>query len=325
MTYTHTMLIGTLKPTPPFDFDKTLDAVSRLPLVMDIPRGGEYWRALHVGEQVALVRVCSHRTVNDPRLDVHLVAASGPVDAEVILAKLRHLLSTDEDLNPFYTCAREDAALWETVEPLQGLRFIRAESVFEGLMVTIIEQQIALTAAQRAERWLVEWAGNCIVHDGAAYYAFPRPSRIAAAQVADLIPLKITFRRMQLLIDLAQQTVSGQFDPEALRETTPQIAFDSLIRLRGIGRWTAAWTLTRGLSGHYAVGYNDVALQAAVNRYFYGQPGRAASQVVSETFEPYGEYASLAAFYTLMRWVFERYVPTDASFNTTGPSVPPPE
>jgi DNA-3-methyladenine glycosylase II len=319
------MLIGTLNPTPPYNFDMTLDAVGRLPLVMDIPRNGEFWRALHVGEQIALVRVCSHGTVNAPRLTVHLVAANGAVDAEIILAKLRHLLGADEDLNPFYTFARNDVALWETVEPLQGLRFIRAESMFEGLAVTVIEQQIALTAAQRAERWLVEWAGNRIVHDGTAYYAFARPSQIAAAQVADLIPLKITFRRMQLLIDLAQQMESGQFDLEALRVMSPQAAFDTLIRLRGIGHWTAAWTLTRGLSGHYAVGYNDVALQAAVNRYFYGQPGRATSEVVSDTFERYGEYANLAAFYTLMRWVFDRYEPADASFNTTGPSAPPPE
>jgi 3-methyladenine DNA glycosylase/8-oxoguanine DNA glycosylase len=319
------MLIGTLKPTPPYNFDITLDAVARLPPVMDIVRGVELWRALHVAEQIALVRVCSRGTAHDPLLDVHLVAASGVVDTEVILAQLRHLLGTDEDLGAFYAFVRMDAALWETVEPLQGLRFIRAASMFEGLTVTIIEQQIALTTAQRAERWLVEWAGNCIVHDGAAYYAFPRPSQLAAAQVADLIPLKITFRRMQLLIDLAQQTASGQFDPETLRVMTPRAAFDTLIRLHGIGQWTAAWTLTRGLSGHYAVGYNDVALQAAVNRYFYGQPGRAASEVVSNTFERYGEYANLAAFYTLMRWVFDRYEPADASFNTTGPSVPPPE
>jgi DNA-3-methyladenine glycosylase II len=319
------MLIGTLKPTPPYDFEKMLDATVRFPPVMDIVRGGEYWRALYVGEQIALVRVCGRGTVWNPRLDVHLVAASSAVDAGIVLAKLRHILSTDEDLNPFYAVARKDAALWETVEPLQGLRFIRAEGMFEGLMVTVIEQQIALTAALRAERWLVEWAGNQIVHDGAAYYAFARPAQIAAARVADLIPLKITFRRMQLLIDLAQQTTSGRLDLEALREMPPSKAFDSLIHLRGVGRWTASWTLTRGLSGHYAVGYDDVALQAAVNRYFYGQPGRAASEVVGDTFAPYGEYAGLAAFYTLMRWVFDRYEPTDASFNTTGPVVPPPE
>jgi len=319
------MHIGSLKPIPPYDFDRMLDGLGRFQAVTDIARGGEYWRALWIGDQIALVQVCSHGTVDAPLLDVHLAAVTGPVNRDAILARLRHILSTDEDLNLFYALASNDAVLWETVQPLRGLRMIRAESVFEGLMTTVIEQQIALTAAVRAERWLVEWAGNRITHGGETYYAFPTPSQIGAAQMADLIPLKITFRRMQLLIDLAQQAASGQFDPEALRNLHPCEAYDRLVNLRGIGNWTAAWTLSRGLSGHYAVGYNDVALQAAVNRYFYGQTGRATAEVVSQTFGRYGAYAGLAAYYTLMRWVFDRYEPVAASLSTTGPSEPPPE
>ena len=319
------MLIGTLKPTSPYDFDRMLDMLGRFHPVMDIARNGEYWRALHVGQEVALARVCNQGTAVSPRLDVYLMAATGAVDHDTVLARVRNMLSVSEDLNPFYAFARKEPALWETVEPLRGLRFIRAETAFEALIITVIEQQIALKAAQRAERWLVEWAGNGVAHEGRTYYAFPTPAQLAAAQVRDLIPLKITFRRMQLLIDLAQQTAAGQLNPEALRQMPVQSAYDSLVRLRGIGDWTAAWTLTRGLSGHYAVGYNDVALQAAENRYFYKQPGRATTEVVQRTFERYGQYAGLAAFYTLMRWVFDRYELTDASFNTTEPAAPPPE
>jgi DNA-3-methyladenine glycosylase II len=319
------MFIGSLKPIPPYDFDRMLDAIGRFQAVTDIAHGGDYWRALWVGGQIALVQVCRPGTVSAHRLDVHLAAATGSVDTDTILARLRHILSTDEDLNPFYAVASEDPVLWETVEPLQGLRLMRAESMFEGLMTTVIEQQIALTAAVRAERWLVEWAGNQIKHAGETYYAFPIPSQIGAARVTDLIPLKITFRRMQLLIELAHQVASGQLDLEALSHVHPRDAHERLIGLRGIGDWTAAWTLSRGLSGYYAVGYNDVALQAAVNRYFYGQQGRATAEVVSQTFERYGAYGGLAAYYTLMRWVFDRYEPVAASLSTTGPSEPPPE
>ena len=202
---------------------------------------------------------------------------------------------------------------------------MRADSMFEALVLTVIEQQIALKTAHRAERWLVEWAGNAITHEGETYYAFPTPEQIAAAEIADLIPLKITFRRMRLLIDVARAEVTGQLNIESLRDISPSSAVERLLLLHGVGRWTAAWTLARGLSGHYAVGYNDVALQAAVNQYFYGQAGRATTEVVSNTFERYGEYAGLAAYYTLLRWVFDRYPPTDASFNTTAPSAPPPE
>jgi DNA-3-methyladenine glycosylase II len=189
----------TIKPTPPYDFARMLAVEERFHPVMDIVRNGEYWRALHVGDQIALARVCSQGTVDKPLLDVHLVAATGDVDHQMLHNQLSHILSADEDLNPFYAFAASDHALWETVAPLRGLRLMRAASVFEGLMVTIIEQQITLKNAQRAERWLVEWANNSILHLGETYYAFPTPQQIAAAQVADLIPLKITFRRMQVL------------------------------------------------------------------------------------------------------------------------------
>ncbi len=312
-------LVGMIKPTPPYNFAKMLAVLARFHPVMDIVREGDYWRALHVGEQVALVRVRSQGTVDTPLLEVHL--AAGEADSALLLQKLRHILSADEDLTPFYARAMSDAALWETVAPLRGLRLIRAASVFEALIITIIEQQIALTAAQRAERWLVEWAGNAISYQNESYYAFPTRQQIAAAEVADLIPLKITFTRMQLLIDLAR----GELDLESLRTVGAAMAYERLLGLRGVGHWTAAWTLTRGLSGHYAVGDNDVALQAAANRYFYGQTGRTTSEVVSATFARYGEYAGLAAFYTLMRWVLDRYSPPSANLSTTEPSAPPPE
>lgn len=312
-------LIGTIRPTPPYDFAAMLAVLERFHPVMDIVRNGEYWRALHVGGQVALVRVRSQGTVNAPLLEVHL--AAGGADNTLLLRQLRHILSADEDLNPFYAYAMSDAALWETVAPLRGLRLIRSASVFEALAVTVIEQQIALLTAQRAERWLVEWAGNSVSYEGERYYAFPTPSQIAAAEVADLIPLKITFRRMQLLIDLAR----GELDMESLCTLDTATAYERLVSLRGVGHWTAAWTLTRGVSGHYAVGHNDVALQAAVNRYFYGHPGRTTSEIVSETFARYGAYAGVAAFYILMRWVFDRYSPPGASLSTTAPSAPPPE
>ena len=55
------------------------------------------------------------------------------------------------------------------------------------------------------------------------------------------------------------------------------------------------------------IGSADVALRAAVNHYYHGLPGRADVAVVEQTFAQYGEFAGLAAFYTIMRWAFDRY------------------
>ena len=111
--------------------------------------------------------------------------------------------------------------LAQTVQMLYGLHSLQADLLFEALALTMIEQQIALRMAQTAERWLLAWGGELIGYEGEAYYAFPRPEQIAAATVDDLTPLKITFMRMQRLIDLAR--AAEQL--EALRDQPTEIAY----------------------------------------------------------------------------------------------------
>jgi DNA-3-methyladenine glycosylase II len=195
------------------------------------------------------------------------------------------------------------------VESLVGLPELRTASVFEALMQTVIEQQISWVTAQKAQRWLVEWVGNKIEYDGQVHYAFPSPEQIAAVTVDDLKPLKITFKRMALMIDLAEQVASGQLDLEGLRDVSPAEAYKRLLAIKGIGHWTAVVTLERAFGHTDWVAYNDVVLQAATNRYLLGGNGRISPELVSQTFAQYGDHAGLAARYTMFRWVFEQYPP----------------
>lgn len=298
------MLIGMLYPAHSYDFRKTI-AAARFHTVLDVIRDGECWRAVRIGENLALVRVAQKS--DPPALDVSLIHATGEVDPDLLLSKVSHMIGIDADMSPFYEQARKDATLWNIVEPLYGLNHVRAESLYEALVTTIIEQQIALSLAQRGERWLVQWGNNAIEYQGERFYVFPRPEQIAAANVDDLKPLKITTRRMQVLIDVSQQIVSGAIDLEALRHKPAAEILDTLVSLKGIGHWTAAWTIIRALGHYQYIGENDVALQAAVQHFFYQKTGKVAPQVVKETLRRYEPYAGAAAFYILMRWAIDRY------------------
>lgn len=264
---------------------------------------GAFRRVLRVGETLALIEVAGLGTVNEPQIEARLLTANGDVDEAALWAKVRRVVNASADLKPFYQYAQGDPVLAQTVKTLYGLHSLQADSLFEAVALTMIEQQIALRMAQNAERWLLSWGDEAIVYDGETYYAFPRPEQIAAATVADLTPLKITFGRMQRLIDVARAAESL----EALRDQPTDIAYEALLGLQGVGHWTASWTLIRA-QGHYAyVGAADVALRAAVNGYYFGQSGRAPISTVDETFARYGAYSGIAAFYTLMRWAAERY------------------
>ncbi len=296
--------LGLLQPVPPYDFHLSI-RMARFHSVLDTLRDDEYWRALDIQGAVALVRVISQGTPQAPQLAVYRAAATGPVDDALLLRRVRDLLGVAADMRPFYEHARHDAVLWPLVEPLYGLRHVRAASLFEALMTTIIEQQIALNMAQRGERWLIQWTGGRITHEGETYYTFPQPAAIAAASVDDLLELRITRIRMRVMLDVARQIVAGQINPEALQ--TADAIQQALLQVRGIGQWTAAWTVIRTLGEYPYISENDVALQAAVNHYYYQQRGRVAPQVVRQTLAPYGDFAGAAAFHILMQWGLAKY------------------
>ncbi len=307
--------LTTLYPRPPYRFSLLLDFLSRFAhLTLDIPHQDAYWRVLSCDDGAALVRGTARRTIRKPALDVHLAASTGNISHDKLIELIQHILPSHLDRASFHDCARNDGALRGVVEPLIGLPELRSATLYEALIQTIIEQQIAWVAAQRAQRWLIEWAGNFIDYEGYRFYAFPTPQQLASARVEDLKPLKITFKRMALLIDLSQQVVSGHLGLESLRDVSPDEAYTRLTPIKGIGHWTAAVALERAFGYDGWVAHNDVVLQAATNRYFYGSQGRIPAEQVTATFAQYGEYAGLAARYTMFRWVLEQY-PVNATFS----------
>ncbi|NDJ61489.1 MAG: hypothetical protein GYB67_10205, partial [Chloroflexi bacterium] len=229
-----------LQPLPPYNFARTVTA-SRFLYVLGSAEGAAYRRVLRVDGQLVLIECRSTGSVDQPAVTAAPLAATGPVSVEGLRESVARLLNIGADVRPFYAVARHDPALWRVVGPLYGLHTLRADSVFESVALTIIEQQIALKAAQAGERWLCAWGGAHITHAGATYVAFPTAAQIAAATVDDLTPLKITFRRMQVLIDVAQVAA----DLEALRNESAADLYTALVKLKGVGHWTAAWAVTR--------------------------------------------------------------------------------
>lgn len=306
-------LLATFNPPAPYDFARTA-AASRYYTTLGEQRGGAYWRALRSGRGLALVRFVGRGTPDRPAVDVYLVAARGDVDADGLRATACRLLNLHLDLAPFHARAGGQPWLAGVVAPLRGLHIFQAETLFEALAVTIIEQQIALSAAQRAERWLIDREGEALEHAGRRYAVFPSAARLAALTVDDLTPLKITFRRMRVLIDVARAECAGSF--EGLRALPPDEAYRALVAIPGVGHWTAAWTLIRGLGRFLYVGSADVALRAAAHQYVTGTRGRFSTAETDALFAALGEDAGLAAYYTLMRWGHERYPALGGSVNS---------
>ena len=293
------------EPNPPYDFSLTASG-TRYYSVLSQVHDGRLWHVLRLGNARLLVAVSGNLDADAPVLEAEVISAEGAFDERQLEAKLRRWLDVDADLRPFYRHAAEDSALAGTIRRLHGLRMLRAQTVFEALAITMIEQQIALSAAQKAERWLVSTYGDHMMHNGRRYSVFPQADKLAELPEEALHPLKITFMRMRRLLAVARAVADG-FDLEGLVGMSHEDAYSVLMQLHGVGHWTAAWTMIRALGEYRYVGSADVALRAAVGHYWQGKPEKATREETDTLFNSYGRHGGLASVYTLMRWGMERY------------------
>lgn len=289
-----------LKPIAPYSFDLFYQILSRYPQPSLFHlQNKTYYRVISHQEQLSLIKINTLGSIVAPELQVETLVGEEPS-----IGKIDNLLGIQSDISDFYQFARQNEQLWAIVEPLYGLPLDTSENAFQALVFVIIEQHISWVNAQKAQRTLVEWGNNTIEYEGIKHYAMPTIQQLANATIDNLRPLKITFKRMQLIIDIAKQVLDSTLDLDAMMQLPPDKMYRELLKIKGVGHWTASVVVSRARGVFPYIPQNDVALQAAVREYFDVEKSAAATQSI---FAEYGEFAGLAAHFTLMKWVLDKY------------------
>jgi DNA-3-methyladenine glycosylase II len=123
---------------------------------------------------------------------------------------------------------------------------------FETLVQIILEQQISLSAGRAAYGRLERLAGAVT------------PERVARLSESDLRAAGLTRQKSGYIRGLAQAVVAGEFDPRGLTEMDDDSARAALIKLRGVGAWTADIYLVMALGRADVWPSGDLALIAAI-------------------------------------------------------------
>ena len=286
-------------PSHPYRFELLLDFVRRnaFPARM-VVEGDTLWRFIG-GHLLSFRQDGDAIVLKGPELDKS--------DYLRIRNLSRQILGLDSDHNDFYTAARRDERLWRHIEPLLGLPLFCTETVFEALVTLIIEQHISWKNALRSQQTLMQILDCGVMAAELTIYDFPTPQQLAALEPENLKPLKITNGRIDLILRIARDVLAGDLDLESLRELDTSDTYAKLMSIKGIGHWTAANVLGRAFGKYPYVSHNDVALQSAVNYYFYQDTGDKSAQKVIDTLERFGDYAGLVGHFVLLRWVLDRY------------------
>jgi len=256
-----------LEPPPPFRLDLTVWALRRRPdNRVDDWDGEIYRRALALDGKVVEVAVAQTGLPDAPRLEVMAPGVRlSPGMKSAVTEALDRLLGLKIDLSGFYRLAAADRRLGPLAERFRGLKPPRFPTVFEALANGIACQQVTLTLGIRLLNSLAENYGAAIA--GNHLHAFPLASVLAGLEPERLRRLKFSRQKSRALIELSDAVVEGKLNLEGLALLDDEAAVARLLQLWGVGRWTAEYTLLRGLGRLHVFPGDDVGARNNLQRW----------------------------------------------------------
>ncbi|KAB2332118.1 DNA-3-methyladenine glycosylase 2 family protein [Cytobacillus depressus] len=201
--------------------------------------------------------------IDNKQMIIQFLSDSRPTEKwqrEEIVKYIREWFDLDNDLTPFYEMAKADPLLTMPAKKFFGLRVIGIPDLFEALCWGVLGQQINLAFAYSLKKQFVEKFGDSIEWNGKKYWVFPSFERIAMLTPADLADIKMTVKKSEYIIGIAKLMASGELSKGKLMKMNFKEAEKSLMKIRGIGPWTANYVLMRCLRFPTAFPIDDVGL-----------------------------------------------------------------
>ncbi|MFJ9843689.1 DNA-3-methyladenine glycosylase family protein [Kitasatospora sp. NPDC101155] len=260
----------------PFDFRASLGFIGSFPAMAGQQGTAQAALTLAVREAGATLGVRLTAAPGAPGasgasgLDARL-AAEQPITAEAVAAvtdRIDFYLGLSDDLAGFYRLARQDEPFARVVERLHGYHQVKFPSPFELLCWAILCQRVPMPVARQMKRALVEAVGNRIDVGGERLWAFPDVDQLARFEEAELVALIGNQRKASYLHRSVR--LWAELDEHFLRTGPYQEVRERLLKLPGIGEWSASFLLIRGLGRMERI-VLDKEMGRAVQR-VYGRP-----------------------------------------------------
>lgn len=270
-----------------YDFDYTLLRWSFDPLIrldldnrwVDVP--------VKLENDLHTVRVQGLGTTAEPIFEV---SSEKEAARERLLSYIRDLFQWDEDIKQVH-----QHFLGTNLEQLflshPGTPIVKDFHLYDCLMKVIIHQQLNMKFAYTLSTRFVEKLGE--KKNGVWFY--PSPEKVAETPYDTLRELQFSKRKAEYVIDTSQLIVDGKLDLDELARESDSEIMKELIKVRGIGPWTAENWMMFGVGRNNLFPKADIGIQNALKIYFNldGKPSYDQMESWSKEWEPYLSYASL--------------------------------
>ncbi len=265
---------GTLTPTPPFDFSKSLQFLGIFGPTKNEQTVSTHslTKAISIDGQTVVFQLTSIGTIEKPELEYSLFSAKPFSQAmeNAVVECITFFLSLKDDLQPFYRLGRADPDFAPIIEHLYGYHQVKFLTPFENACWAVLTQRNPMKIAQQTKQALVEKYGSSLEVSGSVYWAFPEPMQIAVVDESELLKMIRNDRRTEYLVAAAR--AFSEADEEFLKTASDEEVEAWLRNINGIGDWSATFIMVRGLGRMERVPLTEARLfEAASKVYGHGE------------------------------------------------------
>jgi len=209
---------------------------------------------------------------------------------------VREWFDLETDLTPFYKLAKKDALLKDLVKKHYGYRIIGQPDLFESLVWAVLGQQINIQFAHTLKQRFVENFGEQLSWNNQYYFLFPTPEVVATLGDDNLLPLQFSRQKSKYTVTIAEAFASGSISKDKLRGLSLLEAKEILMKIKGVGNWTANYALMKTFRYPNAFPLEDAGIHNAIKN-LKGMKKKPSLDQVKRIFKKYKGWEAYATLY----------------------------
>jgi len=167
----------------------------------------------------------------------------------------------------------------------------KTEDSFKALCGIIIGQQLSTKAADTI------FARFELLFDTEL-----TPTDILASPSEKLREVGLSNAKVKYVKDLAEKVLSGELHIQQLRNMSDEEVIANLVKVKGIGTWSAEMFLIFNLGRENIFSHKDLGLLRGIEKnYNLKNPTPAEIEIIVQKWHPYKSYGSIALWHALSK------------------------
>ena len=173
---------------------------------------------------------------------------------------------------------KKDPKMKKIVEAVGPCTIRTIPDPFEAIIDAIITQQISDGAGKAISKRFRDLFGE----------KFPKPSQVVKFSNQKLKSVGLSKMKVEYILDVSKKVISGELDFDYFIDKTNQQVIDELVKIRGIGPWTAEMYLIFGLGRMDVFPLGDLGLVNGIKElYNLDEPSTKKIEKIGLKWSPY--------------------------------------